>query len=147
MKSFLINWVYVNLAFQRNMLPNAQPIRFDRYFDGCFGPKHSQWVKIIVNGSCVFGTLITPIIVKLHIQTPHESRMCPIDFGAQGSRSKCIYYWKWFLVRKCFLFKPVIMKLHIQTLHELRMCSFDFFVKISKVKVTMHWLLKMVFGA
>ena len=26
----------------------------------------------------------TPIIMKLHMQTPHESRMCPIDFKVKG---------------------------------------------------------------
>ena len=26
----------------------------------------------------------TPIIMKLHMQTPHESRMCPIDFEVKG---------------------------------------------------------------
>ena len=26
----------------------------------------------------------TPIIMKLHTQTPHESRMCPIYFGVKG---------------------------------------------------------------
>ena len=26
----------------------------------------------------------TPIIMKLHMQTPHEARMCPIDFEVKG---------------------------------------------------------------
>ena len=26
----------------------------------------------------------TPIIMKLHMQTPHESRICPIDFEVKG---------------------------------------------------------------
>ena len=30
----------------------------------------------------------TPIIMKLHMQTPHESRMCPIDFEVQRSKVK-----------------------------------------------------------
>ena len=30
----------------------------------------------------------TPIIMKLHTQTPHESRMCPIYFGVQRSKVK-----------------------------------------------------------
>ena len=38
----------------------------------------------------------TPIIMKLHMQTPHESRMCPIDFEVKRSRSQCMNYWKWF---------------------------------------------------
>ena len=28
------------------------------------------------------------------MQTPHESRMCPIDFEVKRSRSQCINYWK-----------------------------------------------------
>ena len=34
----------------------------------------------------------TPIIMKLHMQTPHEARMCPIDFEVKRSRSQCINY-------------------------------------------------------
>ena len=88
----------------------------------------------------------TPIIMKLHMQTPHEARMCPIDFEVKRSRSRsqCINYWKWFPAHNCFPFTPIIMKLHMQTPHEARMCPIDFEVKRSKVKVTMHKLLKMV---
>ena len=86
----------------------------------------------------------TPIIMKLHVQTPHESRMCPIDFEVQRSRSQCINYWKWFPAHNCFPFTPIIMKLHMQTPHEARMCPIDFEVKRSKVKVTIHWFLKIV---
>ena len=91
----------------------------------------------------------TPIIMKLHMQTPHESRMCPIDFEVKRSRSRsqCINYWKWFPAHNSFPFTPIIMKLHMQTPHEARMCPIDFEVKRSKVKVTMHKLLKMVSGA
>ena len=32
--------------------------------------------------------LFTPIIMKLHMQTPHESRMCPIDFEVKRSKVK-----------------------------------------------------------
>ena len=78
------------------------------------------------------------------MQTPHEARMCPIDFEVQRSRSQCINYWKWFPAHNCFPFTPIIMKLHMQTPHEARMCPIDFEVKRSKVKVTMHKLLKMV---
>ena len=38
--------------------------------------------------------------MKLHMQTPHESRMCSIDFEVQRSRSQCINYWKWFPAHK-----------------------------------------------
>ena len=30
----------------------------------------------------------TSIIMKLHMQTPHESRMCPIDFEVKRSKVK-----------------------------------------------------------
>ena len=30
----------------------------------------------------------TPIIMKLHMQTPHESRMCPIDVEVKRSKVK-----------------------------------------------------------
>ena len=30
----------------------------------------------------------TPIIMKLHMQTPHEARMCPIDFKVKRSKVK-----------------------------------------------------------
>ena len=86
----------------------------------------------------------TPIIMKLHMQTPHEARMCPIDFEVKRSRSQCINYWKWFPAHNCFPFTPIIMKLHMQTPHEARMCPIDFEVRRLKVKVTMHKLLKMV---
>ena len=41
---------------------------------------------------------LTPIIMKLHTETPHELRMCPIDLGSKGqmSRSQCIDYWNGF---------------------------------------------------
>ena len=73
----------------------------------------------------------TPIIMKLHMQTPHESRMCPIRFEVKGqrSRSQCINYWKWFPAHNYLLFTPVIMKLYMQTPHESRMCPIDFEVK------------------
>ena len=34
----------------------------------------------------------TLIIMKLHMQTPHETRMCPIDFEVQRSMSQYINY-------------------------------------------------------
>ena len=65
---------------------------------------------------------ITPIIMKLHTQTPHESRMCSIDFGVERSRSQCIDYRKWFMLHNFFSFTIIIIKLHTQTTHESRMC-------------------------
>ena len=32
----------------------------------------------------------TPIIMKLHIQTPHEARMCPIDIEVKRSKVKIV---------------------------------------------------------
>ena len=32
--------------------------------------------------------LFTPIIMKLHTQTPHESRICPTYFGVKRSKVK-----------------------------------------------------------
>ena len=55
------------------------------------------------------------IIMKLHTQTPHELRMCPINFGGskgQRSRSQCIDIWKWFMSHNCYPFTLFIMKLH-----------------------------------
>ena len=83
----------------------------------------------------------TPIIMKLHMQTPHESRMCPIDFEVQRSRSQCINYWKWFPAHNCFPFTPIIMKLHMQTPHETRICPIDFEVKRSKSQCINYWKL------
>ena len=85
----------------------------------------------------------TPIIMKLHMQTPHESRMCPIHFEVKRSKVKVTMH----KLLNCFPFTPIIMKLHMQTPHESRMCPIDFEVKRSEVKVTMHKLLKMVSGA
>ena len=87
--------------------------------------------------------------MKLHMQTPHEARMCPIDFEVKRSKVKVTMHklLKMVPAHNCFLFTPIIMKLHMQTPHESRMCPIDFEVKRSKVKVTMHKLLKIVFGA
>ena len=91
----------------------------------------------------------TPIIMKLHMQTPHEARMCPIDFEVKRSKVKVTMHklLKMVSAHNCFPFTSIIMKLHMQTPHESRMCPIDFEVKRSKVKVTMHKLLKMVSGA
>ena len=83
---------------------------------------------------------LTPFIMRLHIQTPHESRMCPIYFWVKRSRSQCIDYRKQSMSHNCF---PIIMKLNTQTPHELRVCPIVVHVIRSKFKVTMHWLLKM----
>ena len=89
----------------------------------------------------------TPILMKLHMRSPHESSMCPMKFGVKRSkvRSQCKDYWKWFQAHNCFPFTPILMKLHMQSPHESSMDPMKFGVKRSKVKVTMQGLLKMVF--
>ena len=77
--------------------------------------------------------------MKLHMQTPHEARMCPIDFEVKRSRSQCINYWKWFPAHNCFPFTPIIMKLHMQTPHEARMCPIDFEVQRSRSQCINYW--------
>ena len=72
--------------------------------------------------------------MKLYTQTPHEPRMCPIDFWPKRQRSRLKCY--------CYPFSPIIMKLNLQTTHELRMCPINFGVKRSKVKVTCMDYLK-----
>ena len=119
----------------------------------CYTPRNEvrggvYWnhhVRLSVRLSSAFGFLahncfpFTPIIMKLHMQTPHESRMCPIDFEVQRSRSQCINYWKWFPVHNCFPFTPIIMKLHMQTPHEVRMCPIYFEVKRSRSQCINYW--------
>ena len=87
----------------------------------------------------------TSIIMKLHMQTPHESRMCPIDFEVQRSRSQCINYWKWFPAHNCF----PLYTYHHEVSHAdspwVKDVPYRFWGP--KVKVTMHKLLKMVSGA
>ena len=87
-----------------------------------------------------------PMIMKLHTLAPHESRMCPIDFGVKRSRSWRMVIWKWFPDDNWLCNQPMIMKLHTLTHHESRMRPIDFEVKRSKVKVMAHGYLKMVSG-
>ena len=78
--------------------------------------------------------------MKLHIKTPHESTMCPIDFMGQkvkGQWHNALISWTCF-AHICFPFIANIMKLHIKTLFELRVISIDFGVILSKVKVTIN---------
>ena len=81
----------------------------------------------------------TPIFMKLHMQSPHESSMCAMKFRVQRSRSQCKDYWKWFLAHNCFPFTPIFMKLHMQSPLESSMDPMDFGVKRSKVKVVVAW--------
>ena len=87
-----------------------------------------------------------PMIMKLHTLAPHESRMCPIDFGVKRSRTWIIDVWKWFPDHNWLCNPPMIMKLHTLAPHESRMCPIDFRVKRSKVKVMDYRCLKMVSG-
>ena len=87
----------------------------------------------------------TPIFMKLHVQSPHESSMGPMDFGVKRSKVKVTMLGlrgqvKWFQAHKCFPFTPIFMKLHMQSPHESSMGPMDFGVKRSKVKVTMQGL-------
>ena len=65
------------------------------------------------------------------MQTPHESRMCPIDFGVIKAKVKVTVYklLKMVPAHNCSPFTPIIMKLHMQTPHESRMCPIHFEVK------------------
>ena len=77
-------------------------------------------VKLGKMNPALNGFPIAPIIMKLHTKTPHESRMCPIDFWVKRSRWQCIDYWKWIMLHIFFPFTPIIMKLHTETPHESR---------------------------
>ena len=72
------------------------------------------------------------MIMKLHTLTPHESRMCPIDFGVKRSTVK------------------VMAHGYLKMVHRNNGCRFEFVgvggVKRSKVKVMAHGYLKMVSG-
>ena len=80
------------------------------------------------------------IIMKLHTQTPHESKMCPINYGVKRSRSHCIDCWKRCMLYNCFPFRHIIIKNFKQTSHTDSLWVDNFWVKRSTV--TMHWLLK-----
>ena len=80
-----------------------------------------------------------PIIIKLHTKSPHESRMCPMDFLVKRSSSQCIDYWKLLMLHNCFPFTLITMKLYTKTLHESRMCSIDFGVQRSRSQCIDYW--------
>ena len=54
----------------------------------------------------------TPIIIKLYINTPHELRICPINFGVIRSKVKVTMPWflKMVFVHNCFPFTANIIK-------------------------------------
>ena len=74
----------------------------------------------------------------LHNCCPHESRMCPIDFGVKKSKviGHNVFILGNIFAYNCFLFTYNIMKLHTNTTLELRMCPIYVRVKSSNVKVT-----------
>ena len=55
-------------------------------------PKNGQNIAISVKIHETVKLIVcfpfTPIIMKLHMQTPHELRMCPIDFEVKRSKVK-----------------------------------------------------------
>ena len=57
----------------------------------------NSW-KLLMTHICV---PFTPSISELHTKTPHMSRMCTIDSTSKDKRSKsrCIYFWKWFIAK------------------------------------------------
>ena len=67
-----------------------------------------KWFKL---HNCIS---LTPIIIKLHIKTPFELRMCSVDFGVKSSKVKVTMHWflKMSFAHNCFIFTPIIMKLH-----------------------------------
>ena len=79
-----------------------------------------------------------PMIMKLHTLSPHESRMCPIDFGVKRSRSWGICDWKRFLDHNWLCNPSMIMKRHTPAPYESGMCLIDLWG--SKV----YWGLKIV---
>ena len=60
--------VYWNRHVRSSVRPSVRPAAFGFPAHNCFP--------------------FTPIIMKLHMQTPHEARMCPIDFEVKRSKVK-----------------------------------------------------------
>ena len=71
--------------------------------------------------------------MKLHTLTPHESRIPPIDFEVQRSRSWGLVNCERFPDYNWLCNQPMIMKLHTLTPRKSRMHPIDFEVKRSKV--------------
>ena len=78
---------------------------------------NNYWKWFLVHNCFPF----SPIFMKLHMQSIHESSMCSMKFRVKRSRSQCKDYWKWLLVHNCFPFTPIFMKLHMQSPHESSM--------------------------
>ena len=54
-------------------------------------PSVDAWLGKMVQSHNCFP--LTPITMKLYIQTPYESRMCPSDFGFKRSHVKVTMHW------------------------------------------------------
>ena len=68
--------------------PRARAEDVPYWFSGPKVKVTMQWLlKMFLLHNCF---IFTPIIMKLHTQTPHELKMCPIDVRFQRSRSKYI---------------------------------------------------------
>ena len=110
------------------------------------GQGHNAWgqVKWFYVHNCF---PFTPILMKLHRHTPHESRMGPVDFRVKRLKVKVPMHGVRLNGFMCITASP------------LHQSSWNFTgtlplsqgwalsasgSKRSKVKVTMHWLLKMV---
>ena len=74
----------------------------------------------------------TPIIMKLHMQTRHEARMCHLDFEVKGQKVKVTMnkvLWTWFPAHNCLgLYTYHHATSHADFIHEARMCPIDLHV-------------------
>ena len=100
---FAINYVTVAIITKflktvKFLKKNIWSDRISQYiYTPCNGVRGVYWnhhVRLSVRLSSAFGFPahncfpFTPIIMKLHMQTPHESRMCHIDFEVKRSKVK-----------------------------------------------------------
>ena len=68
------------------------------------------------------------MIMKLHTLSPHESRMCPMDFGAKSQGHGALVIENGFQTIT-YSNSPMMLKLHTPVPYESRMCLMDFGVK------------------
>ena len=59
--------------------------------------------------------------MKLHTLAPHESRICPIDFGVNRSKVKVIWHW-WLKITDSVIHLWSWNFIHLLSLHESRIC-------------------------
>ena len=79
-------------------------------------------------------------IMKLHSQTPNESRTSLIDFGIERSRLHNTNYWSCSIEHICFPISNFTRRLSMG-----QECVLS--ILMSKVKVTEHWWRKTVSGS